>query len=447
MRLLNQSLSMLFVIIVISVLLRIAAVFFLGNQVVDMPAISDQISYHNLALRLLDGHGFSFEDHWWPATRAGEPTAHWSYLYTFYLAAVYFVFGPNPLAARLIQAVLVGILQPLLVFLIARRIFNPSVGLIGAGFTAVYAYFIYFSAALMTETFFITNIFLSMYLSMLLVDHLQLENKSARSDDQFIGQSKRINVKVLALSLGVSLAFAVLLRQVYLLFIPFLFILIWWHGRRKSIVLLGISSLVVVAAILPFTYYNHIRFESFVLLNTNAGFAFFWANHPVYGNQFEPILTPSQYFYLIPVEFRHMNEAQLDSVLLREGLRFVIEDPVRYLRLSLSRLPVLFMFWPMNESGYLSNFFRTISFGLLWPFMLYGLLATIANIKKFTSINKFMIILFITFILFYTMLHLLSWALIRYRMPIDAVMLVFASYAIFNIASRIKLKINVLRSA
>ena len=36
-------------------------------------------------------------------------TAHWSFLYTLYLTAVYALFGPNPLVARLIQAVAIGV--------------------------------------------------------------------------------------------------------------------------------------------------------------------------------------------------------------------------------------------------------------------------------------------------------------------------------------------------
>ena len=90
-----------------------------------LPSIADQLSYHSLALRWLGGHGFTFADNWWPATRAGEPTAHWSYLYTLYLAVVYAVFGPNPLAARLIQAILGGLLMPWLVYRITNQVFKP----------------------------------------------------------------------------------------------------------------------------------------------------------------------------------------------------------------------------------------------------------------------------------------------------------------------------------
>ncbi len=96
--------------------------------------------------------------------------------------------------------------------------------------------------------------------------------------------------------------------------------------------------------ILPFTAYNYARFGRFVLLNTNSGYAFFWGNHPIYGTHFVPILTPEMGSYqdLIPPEVRNLDEAALDQELMRRGLQFVIDDPGRYLLLSLSRIPVLF---------------------------------------------------------------------------------------------------------
>ena len=124
-------------IIVLSVVLRILAALYLGDPVVDLPGTADQVSYHNLALRVMGGHGFTFGESWWPMTPAGEPTAHWSFLYTFYLVAVYSLFGGHSLAARLIQAVLVGVLHPYLTFLIGKRVFSAKVGLWAAGLTAL----------------------------------------------------------------------------------------------------------------------------------------------------------------------------------------------------------------------------------------------------------------------------------------------------------------------
>ncbi|MEM8861308.1 MAG: hypothetical protein AAGD96_23540, partial [Chloroflexota bacterium] len=68
------------IILAVSVLLRLGSAFYLGNEVSLLPGIYDQISYHSLAIRVIDGHGFTFGVPWWPVTQAGEPTAHWSYL-------------------------------------------------------------------------------------------------------------------------------------------------------------------------------------------------------------------------------------------------------------------------------------------------------------------------------------------------------------------------------
>jgi hypothetical protein len=192
--------------------------------------------------------------------------------------------------------------------------------------------------------------------------------------------------------------------------------------------------------IMPFTIYNLSRFGHFVLLNTNSGYAFFWANHPIYGTHFYPLLPSylGSYQSLIPNELRNLDEAALDQALLKRGIQFVIEDPRRYLLLSLSRIPVFFMFWPSKDSGLTSNLSRVGSFGVLWPFMLYGLFRSIANEKQLL-INRLASpsFLLILFVFIYTMIHLLSWALIRYRLPVDAILIVFAGLALVDLAQRV----------
>ena len=124
------------VILFVSVVLRLAAALYMGDRVVPLPGTYDQVTYDALAQSLLAGRGYSFTRDWWPATPANAPTAHWSFLYPLYLAAVYGLFGHHPLIARLIQAIVSGILLPLLVFRIGRRIFGARVGLTAAGLCA-----------------------------------------------------------------------------------------------------------------------------------------------------------------------------------------------------------------------------------------------------------------------------------------------------------------------
>ena len=57
------------------------------------------------------------------------PTAHWSFLYSLLVAAVYGILGVHPLVARLVQAVLGGILLPWMMYRFTLRLFEEPVGL------------------------------------------------------------------------------------------------------------------------------------------------------------------------------------------------------------------------------------------------------------------------------------------------------------------------------
>ena len=78
----HQRLSALICVLTFSVLLRVAVAFYYGDIVDAPPLLTDQRSYHWLAVRLLQGEGFSFPRAWYPFTPAESPTAHWSFLYS-----------------------------------------------------------------------------------------------------------------------------------------------------------------------------------------------------------------------------------------------------------------------------------------------------------------------------------------------------------------------------
>ncbi|MFZ1404704.1 MAG: hypothetical protein WAW03_16535, partial [Anaerolineae bacterium] len=135
------------------------------------------------------------------------------------------------------------------------------------------------------------------------------------------------------------------------------------------------------------------------------------------------------YERLIPAELRQLDEAALDSALLRRGLGFVVQDPGRYVLLSLGRLRTFFMFWPESESSFLSNLVRVLSFGLALPFISVGLWLTARDWRRWSLLWLFVGV--------YTVVHLLSWALVRYRLPVDGVLLIFASPALLRLQSLI----------
>src|SRR5512138_3130455 len=118
----RKSLGILLAIFAVSVALRAGTALYLGDVVDAPPLLTDQRSYHALGERLITGHGFSFADGWYPFTEPDTPTAHWSFLYSLFVAGIYAIFGAHPLAVRLIQAIVGGILLPWLVYRLAFRL-------------------------------------------------------------------------------------------------------------------------------------------------------------------------------------------------------------------------------------------------------------------------------------------------------------------------------------
>lgn len=439
-----NKITLLVTILILSTGLRLLSALYQGNSVTDLPGIYDQISYDGLARRVVDGYGFSFAEGHWPATRGGEPTAHWSYLYTLYLAGVYSVFGLQPVVARLLQAALAGVLQPWLTYRLGARVFGRQVGLVAAALSAVYIYFVYYAGGLLTESFYFLGILWTLECAMR------------------ITQPGRKLGWWNWLELGLAIGVTVLLRQLFLLFVPFLSLWVWWNlplrpqtagepvslaRRMRWPALQGllVAGLVVVALIAPWTVRNYRAFGALVPLNTNAGFAFFWGNHPIHGTHFMPLLPVdgSSYQDLIPAELLPLNEGQLDQALLKEGLRIVAEDPMRYLRLSWSRIPEYFKFWPSPNSGLISNISRVGSFGILLPFMLVGLWQSIGMLHRPEHPSQAaQLVLLYFFMGVYTAIHLLTWTLIRYRLPVDLLLVVFAALPIVWVLDRLSWRLG-----
>ena len=138
------------------------------------------------------------------------------------------------------------------------------------------------------------------------------------------------------------------------------------------------------------------------------------------------------YIAPLPQELLGLNEAQLNGELMRRGLEFMWQDPGRYLRLSLSRIPIYFKFWPSAESSTFSNISRVFSFGLYLPFFLYGLFLSRHNWRRCSLIYLFGLI--------YSLMHILTWASIRYRLPVDAAFMPFAALAVVGLVSRLRLR-------
>ncbi len=403
-------------IVALAILIRIVASLLLGDRAEPISGAYDQMTYDTLAQSVLAGKGFSFPTDWYPFTLAHEPTAHWSFLYTLYLAAVYAVFGHHPVAARLIQAVLCG-LNILLAYRLGRRLFGEWTGIAAAALTAGYAYLIFFNAALMTQSFYIVAVLAAIDLSLSLVDKPTLRGW---------------------VLFGFVIGLGALFRQTLLLFAPVLFVWIWWSSRRSAaenrdsspaqrrlspVLGILISLGVIALLVLPWTLRNYLVYHDFLLLNSNGGYFLYASNYPAQGTNFDP-----NYVAPIPANLRGLPEPTIDRALYRDALGFIVSDPIRFLLLSLNRTQDYFWLVPSDQSGLISNVARVFSFTLYLPFMLYGLFLSRRQWRA--SLPLYL------YIAFDTLLSLASWAAPRYRLPSDALLIVFAGLAVATLADR-----------
>lgn len=422
----------LLLILAVSVILRVGVALYLGDST---PPAKDETSYSMLAARLADGYGYSFDRAWYPFTPPDTPTAHWSFLYTAFVAAIYAVAGVHPLAVRLVQAVLTGILLPWMVYRLAVRMqgsrgagerggggeiaSSDYVPLLAALVTAIYAYFVLYGAMVQTEAFFIVALLWSLERSLALAEWLHI--KPDLQTGPLIGS---------ALTLGLSLGAATLLRQSILPWVPVLFLWLLWAGYRQdklrtTVLALSTSALTLAFLILPFTVRNYLAYGDFLLLNSNAGYAMYSAQHPLHGASFQAYAAAPLPTDLDPLP---QNEAQWDRALMARGIQFVLADAGRYVLLSLSRVADYFEFWPKEDSSAFFNLGRLLSFTLFLPFMLYGIYVSVVSCRSSVAHS-----LLYFFVVFYSLLHILTWAMPRYRLPVDAVLIIYAAVALAHL--------------
>lgn len=217
--------------------------------------------------------------------------------------------------------------------------------------------------------------------------------------------------------------------------------------RRSGLISLISVPLVVILFVAPFTIRNYAAYGDFLLLNSNAGYAMYSAQHPMHGTSFQEYAAAPMPDEIDPAT---MNEATWDKELMRRGISFVLADPGRYLLLSLSRVRDFVEFWPTADSSPLFNLGRILSIGILLPFMLYGIFLAILRAKGQRILNlgeaplRTSSIFLVAFIVFYSVLHIFTWAMPRYRLPVDAVALPFAALALWTLSQKL---VRRLRSA
>jgi len=213
----------------------------------------DQYSYWYYGNEIAAGRGYvSYITH--------QPTAYYPIGYPALLAALFFVAIHLHLPGDLmfwagLMHVVMSTATVVLVFLIGRRLFNSTSGLIAAALYAVFPNAIYEVTSLQLETAFI---FFSTAALAIIVLH-----------DWSSGLPSRNRL----LTFGFALGLSVLIRPFSAWFVIglFLAVLTKTAGWRRAFTVTLVPVLVVIGMSVPWIIRNELRMHAFVLTSTNTG--------------------------------------------------------------------------------------------------------------------------------------------------------------------------------
>lgn len=182
--------------------------------------------------------------------------------YPFFLAAIYKLTGRGYVAPRVVQMV-IGLLNALLAFALARRLLGHIVGLIVAALMSAYWVFIYFEGEFLEPVFAVLLALSVVYVLATWVKDMSWPRM---------------------LAAGVLVGVLALVRPNALLWVPTIGLWILWVMSRRGMkrrAIVGAAALVIgtLIAVVPVTIRNSVVGDDFVPISSNGGVNLFIGNN------------------------------------------------------------------------------------------------------------------------------------------------------------------------
>ncbi len=421
-------------------LIAMAARLFYLSQVADSPLfdspVVDSLTYVDQARDIVGGNwlGFGKGPFWQPP------------FYPYFLALVRLIFKDQFFwAVRLIQIVL-GSLGCVLIFLISRRFFNTSVGIIASLLGALYGILIYFDCELLPASI---ALFLDLLLILSLLEASERPRLSKWLLSGFIFGLSAITVpNVLALA-------------------PFILLWMWIaFGSRSNVdsvlsadrgtietaepklergvrtsqfaVWCGSFLLGGLLVISTVTLRNYVVGGDFVIISYNAGINFYIGNNPDYDRTVG--IRPGwewENLSFEPLEKGIDKHSESSRYFFSKAWEFIRDQPLAYFKLLCKKL---FLFWNGNEIGrnqeiYFSRGNSSLMWASVWKRIIafpFGVLSPLALVGLIISLPRWRkLLLLYIFVTVYAASVVLFLVTSRYRLPVLPFLMIFAAYTIW----------------
>lgn len=344
-------------------------------------------------------------------------------LYAYFLGFLFKIFGSSVTLVYALQFVL-GAINCVLVYFIAKVIFNEKIATLAALFCVWYAVFIFYDSLLIYNA-------LSLFLnSLLFLFILHIQNYLTKKNLFWIGIFLGIcTITQASIFIFGILAIAWILWQKKLSFGKLIY--------NFSCFIFGLS-IVIGSVILR----NYLVEKDFVLIAGNTGFNFYSGNNPKADGLF---YAPSNIALYQDGMFRdakviakmavgrNLKTSEVSGFWFNKAITFVKSEPLGYLKLLFRKLRLLFS--PrefIHELEYYSivdkiRIFKImfLDLRLILPFAFLGMLLNLRKFKKTALLYLILITLSFSIILFFVTT--------RYRLSMAPFLIVFASSGIFSL--------------
>jgi hypothetical protein len=329
-------------------------------------------------------------------------------LYPLFVSANYSVFGGRPLVGRVIQACL-GCLTCWVAFQLGRKTLGRRTGLVAAGLCAVHPAFVFYAGILISDTLFIFLIALTMTAA--------------------LGFSER-PTHSRGFLLGATLGLASLCSQVALLWVPLLVGALLLTGGREAVGPVSKVLCAMMLVILPWTIRNQIVSGRFVPIAQRVGFDLLVGHEPGANGRYRDELRYLGMYGELSNDVE--NVVDRDRRVAEVVAGWMVDDPFRSLTLGGRKLLHLWSPFTYREGRGLNLF----SLAVIAPVLVLGLWGAIHH--RHQPIGWLALSLAITI----SLVHTITYAEGRFRLPVDFALLVPAADRGIVVASGVWTKVQ-----
>lgn len=391
----KQGYYLLIASISLGLLIRTAFVF--SRPIFMQP---DSYKYQTTAQSLAAGKGFGKNMFFAPG-------------YPVFMAAIYSIAGAkNPRNIQTAQIIL-GALTLLLMYKLIVRGFGKNIALSTTIISAVDPFLVYFSAEILSETLFI----------FLLISSLLLLDISFNKNNLSVAFATGIIIGLGNLTRAIFLGYVLMLTFIYTaLLIP----VSLRNDSIKKIIITIVIITGIFASMLPWIIRNYKASGKFILVSIQKGWTMYEGLNPDFDNP-DAIKT---WQAKMAEESNVMDTAKMDAMakdeyFLNKSKESILSDPFGFSKLAIRKFLKFWRIYPYHPYSFKEKMVSLLFFAPLLIMAVAGFVITL---------NKWRILLpFYVLILYFSLMAMVFWTQIRYRVPLHPILALFAALGIHHL--------------